>query len=121
MRRWILVAALMISGVAVAADTNTFQVRTANDLVRVCSLAPDDPLYPNAMGLCHGVLLGAWGYYDSTVSAENRFVCAPSPTPTRAAVMNGFVAWAKSNSQYMNDIPVDTLFRYLAENYPCAK
>jgi Rap1a immunity proteins len=121
MRGWILVAALMISGIAVAADTNTFQVRTANDLVRVCSLAPDDPLYPNAMGLCHGVLLGAWGYYDSTMSAENRFVCAPSPTPTRAAVMSGFVTWAESNSQYMNDVPVDALFRYLAATYPCAK
>lgn len=121
MRRLILVAVLMLSGVAVAADSNTFQVRTAGDLVRVCSLAPDETLYPNAMGLCHGVLLGAWGYYDSTVTAEDRFVCSPTPTPTRAAVMDGFVVWAKSNSQYMNDAPVDALFRYLAATYPCAK
>jgi hypothetical protein len=121
MRGLILVVALMISGVAAAADTNTFQVRTANDLVSVCSLTPEDPLYRNAMGFCHGVLFGAYAYFDSTVSAENRFVCAPNPTPTRAAVMNGFVTWAKSNSQYMNDLPVDTLFRYLAETYPCAK
>ena len=121
MRGLILVAALMLSGVAVAADTNTFQVRTADDLVRVCSLTPEDPLYKNAMGLCHGVLLGAWGYYDSTVSAENRFVCAPNPKTTRAAVMSGFVTWAESNSQYMNDVPVDALFRYLAASYPCAK
>jgi hypothetical protein len=121
MRGLILVAALMISGVAVAADTNTFQVRTADDLVRVCSLTPEDPLYHNAMGFCSGVLAGAYGYYKLNVSAENRFVCEPNPTPTAPAVMNGFVTWAKSNAQYMNDVPVDTLFRYLAETYPCAK
>jgi Rap1a immunity proteins len=111
----------MLSFAVHAADSNTFQVRTADDLVRVCSLAPDDPLYKNAMGLCHGVLLGAWGYYESTVTAEERFVCSPNPTPTRAAVMDGFVVWAKSNSQHMNDVPVDALFRYLAGTYPCAK
>jgi Rap1a immunity proteins len=121
MRGWILVTALMLSGAALAADTNTFQVRTADDLVRVCSLTAEDPLYKNAMGFCHGVLFGAYGYFDSTVSAADRFVCSPNPTPTRAAVMDGFVAWSRSNPQYMNDAPVDTLFRYLAATYPCAK
>jgi hypothetical protein len=121
MRKLMLVAALMTSGAAVAADSSTFQLRDADDLVRACSVPADDPLYANATGFCHGVLTGAYRYYESTVRAESRFVCSPNPTPTRAKVMNDFVAWAKAHPQHMKDPPVDTLFRYLAETYPCGK
>jgi hypothetical protein len=121
MRRLILAAALLTSGVAVAADSSTFQLRDADDLVRACSVPTDDVHYANATGFCHGVLVGAYRYHESTVTAENRFICPPSPVPTRAKVMNDFVAWAKSRPQYMKDAPIDTLFRYLAEAYPCKK
>jgi len=121
MRRLILAVALLASGVAAAVDSSDFQLRDTNDLVRVCSVPADNPLYANATGFCHGVLTGAFRYYEATVAAPNRFVCPPSPQPTRATVMNGFVAWAKANSKYMKEQPVDTLFRYLAETYPCRK
>jgi hypothetical protein len=121
MRKLILVAALMTSGVAIAADSSTFQLRDAQDLVTACSVPADHALHANATGFCHGVLVGAYRYYESTVTAENRFICPPSPVPTRARVMNDFVAWAKSRAQYMKDPPVDTLFRFLAETYPCRK
>jgi hypothetical protein len=121
MRRLILVAALMTSGAAVAADSSNFQLRNADDLVVACSVPADHALHANATGFCHGVLVGAFTYYNSTIAAENRFICAPSPPPTRAKVMNDFVAWAKSRPQYMKDPPLDTLFRYLAEAYPCRK
>jgi hypothetical protein len=114
-------AALLASGAAVATDSSTFQLRDANDLVRACSVPADHPLHANATGFCHGVLTGAYRYYEATVAADKRFVCAPSPQPTRTAVMNGFVAWAKANPRYMKDGPVDALFRYLAETYPCRK
>jgi hypothetical protein len=121
MRRLILVAALLTSGAAFAADSSTFQLRDADDLVRACSVPADHPLHANATGFCHGVLTGAYRYYESTVAAPNRFVCPPSPQPTRATVMNGFVAWVKANSKYMKEPPIDTLFRYLVETYPCRK
>jgi hypothetical protein len=117
----IIATALLASGAALAVDSSTFQLRDANDLVRACTAPADHPLHANATGFCHGVLTGAYRYYESTVAAPNRFVCPPSPQPTRASVMNGFVAWAKSHPQYMKDPPIDTLFRYLAETYPCRK
>jgi Rap1a immunity proteins len=120
MRGLILMAALMISGAAVAADSSTFQMRNADDLVKVCSVPAGDTLYANAVGFCHGILFGAYRYYDETVTGANRFICPPSQTPTRAEVMDGFVVWAKAHAQYMNEPPVDTLIRYLAETYPCA-
>jgi hypothetical protein len=121
MGRWILAAALLASAPAMAVDSSNFQLNTAGDLVQACSVKPDHPLHANAMGFCHGVLVGAYRFYESTVKAEDRFVCPPSVMPTRAKVMNDFVAWAGSRPQYMKDAPVDTLFRYLAEAYPCRK
>lgn len=121
MRRLIIAAALLASGAAVAADSSDFQLRDTGDLVRACSVPADHPLYANATGFCHGVLTGAYRFYESTVAAENRFICPPTPTPTRTTVMNGFVAWAKARPQTMKDPPLDTLFRYLAETYPCKK
>ena len=121
MRNLLALAALIFSGSAIAADSNSFQLRDAGDLVRICSVGPDDPTHANAAGFCHGVLVGAFRYYESAVKAPNRFVCAPTPTPTRAKVMADFVAWAGKNPAYMNESPTDGLFRYLAEAYPCKK
>lgn len=121
MRSLIFVAALLTSGAAVAVESSDFQLRDTNDLVRACSVPSDHALYANAAGFCHGLLVGAYGYYVHTVTAENRFICPPSPVPTRAKVMNDFVTWTQSHSQFMKDPPIDTLFRYLAETYPCRK
>jgi hypothetical protein len=121
MRRLILAAALMTSGVVFAADSSTFELRDAGDLVRACSVPPEHALYANATGFCHGVLTGAYRYYQAAVLPENRFVCTPNPVPTRTEVMNNFVAWAKSHQQYMKEPPIDTLFRFLEATYPCSK
>ena len=96
-------------------------MRDANDLVRACSVPENDTLYANATGFCHGVLTGAYRVYESMVKPESRFICSPNPTPTRAIVMDGFVKWANAHPQFMKEGAVDTLFRYLAEAYPCKK
>jgi hypothetical protein len=121
MRNLVLAAALLASGAAIAADSSNFQLRDTNDLVVACSVPAGHALHANATGFCHGVLVGAFSYYNSTVPAEGRFVCPPNPVPTRAKVMNDFVAWAKARPPVMKDPPLDTLFRYLEEAYPCRK
>jgi Rap1a immunity proteins len=121
MRSLTALMAFIFVGSAAAADSNNFQLRDAGDLARICSVPADDPAHANAVGFCHGILVGAFRYYESAVTSGNRFVCAPTPTPTRAKVMNDFVAWAGSHSGNMKDPPIDTLFRYLAETYPCKR
>ncbi|MGA8055079.1 MAG: Rap1a/Tai family immunity protein [Burkholderiales bacterium] len=112
---------LAVAGPAMAVDSATFQLRDAADLVRLCSVAADDPAYANAAGFCHGFLTGAFQYYDATESAATRFVCAPSPPSTRSKVMDDFVVWANAHPQYMKERAPDALFRYLAATYPCKK
>lgn len=121
MRTLTALAALLVVAPVFAVDSSSFKVGNASQLVELCSSAADDPAHANAMGFCHGYLSGAYQYYDSTQPTSGRFVCAPNPTPTRAEVMNRFVAWARAHPRYMNDAPADTLFRFLAETYPCNK
>jgi len=106
---------------AVAADSSNYQLRNGADLVSICSLSASDPNYANAVGFCHGVLTGAFRYYEATVTSANRFVCAPTPIPTRSKVMDEFVVWAGSHSAALKEPAVDALFRYLAETYPCKR
>ena len=115
----VALAAFTCIGSALAADSSNYQMRDGADLVSVCSIPPTDPLYHNALGFCHGVLTGAFRYYEATVTSANRFVCAPQPVPTRTKVMDDFVIWARSHSAALKEPAVDTLFRYLVETYPC--
>jgi hypothetical protein len=39
---------------------------------------------------------------------------------TRNDAIRIFVEWAKSNSQYLPDPPVELLGRFLVERFPCA-
>ena len=121
MRAIVAAIALAVSTGGMAATSSDFQLRDASDLVKVCNVPRDHPAHDNAVGFCHGILTGAFRYYESAVPSANRFVCAPNPTPTRAKVMNDFVAWSAKNAQYMKEPAIDALFRYLTETYPCKK
>jgi len=121
MRLLIALAAFMVAGQALALDPATFRLRTGANLVELCGLPGGDPLYIRAMEFCDGYLTGAYHYYNSTEPASNRFVCPPNPVPRPTKVMQAYVAWAKANPQYLDEPPVDTLFRFLARSYPCKK
>jgi hypothetical protein len=114
-----VLAACACTGSAAAADSSTYQLRNGSDLVSICSVDASDPDYANSMGFCHGVLTGAFRYYESIVTGANRFVCAPQQVPTRAKVMGDFVVWARAHPASLKEPPLDALFRYLAEAYPC--
>ena len=114
-------AAFACIGSVGAADSSNYQMRDGADLVSICSVDASDANYANAVGFCHGVLTGAFRYYEATATSANRFVCAPKPVPTRAKVMNDFVIWARSHSAALKEPAVDALFRYLAETYPCKR
>jgi hypothetical protein len=121
MRFVLLAAALALAAPAGAVEREKYQVRNTADLVRVCSTDASAPDYASAIAFCHGILVGSYQFYDASRPAEGRSICSPNPTPSRAKVMNDFVAWANARPQYARSHAVDTLFRYLAETYPCKK
>ncbi len=118
--RFLLTTAAIIALIpaALTADVK-YQVRDTADLVAVCEANPRAPDVNTSLAFCHGFLTGSVHFYHAGVPESSRFACAPDPAPSRSEVMDAFVKWAKARSQYMSQPAVETLFRYLAETYPC--
>ena len=126
MRRNLLALILVASMVplcAEAVDSDNFRVRSTADLVEICSVPPSDSMYAAAIGFCHGYGVGAFHYYQASVSGPEGkpFVCLADPPPSRTEALQMFLAWARENPQYMGEPAVETLSRWLATKWPCRK
>ena len=125
MRHALLLAGFLAAGVtpAAAATIENFQVSTAADLVDLCSTDPGSEHYIAAIHFCQGFGVGAYRYYLAQTADDpsSQYVCPPNPPPSRNEVMAAFVNWASAHPEYMNDAPVDTLFRFLGQIYPCSR
>ena len=110
---------------AMAADVQQadFEVKTTQSLINLCTASPEDPLFTHAANFCQGYLVGAFHYYAASVAGENaaQFVCLPEVRPSRDNIIAMFVKWAQDHPQYMNELPVETEFRFLGEKWPCER
>lgn len=115
------VVLLMPTLASAATDVPDFIVDSTDDIVDLCTTAPDDPLYTAAIHFCHGFMVGAYAYYDAQASGPEgvRLVCFPDPAPSRNAAIDMYVEWAKAHPEHMNEAPVETLFMFLTEEWPC--
>jgi hypothetical protein len=104
-----------------AVTQDDFLVRTTQNLIALCGAAPNDPLREKAIHFCHGYVVGAFHYYKATEASLGpaHIVCLPNPPPSRDEGIQNFVSWTNQNPQYMNEFPVETLFRFAATRWPC--
>jgi hypothetical protein len=116
-----IVFLLSVPGFAGAVTEKDFEAKTTQDLVNLCSVSPDDPLYDKAINFCHGYFVGAYHYYEamSTGPKGVEFVCLPDPRPSRNEVINMIVEWVKAHPQYLKETPVETQFRFMMQKWPC--
>jgi len=119
--RIVLLAAAAFATAAHAVPPDQYRIHNAGELVKLCSVPVSDPDHATALAFCHGVLAGAYGYYDASTQAADRFVCVPDPSPKRSQVASDFVAWANARPQLMSAAAIDTLFRFAGEKFPCRK
>jgi len=110
-------------GFARAVDKADFDLNTTEDLYKVCSVGPNDPLRSEALNFCEGFLLGVVSYHDQVTARRKlkRLICYP-PTVTRDQGIQAFNNWAASHQQdqkYMNEPPVIGAVRGLAATWPC--
>jgi hypothetical protein len=120
-----LAAIALSPGITQATTTADFAMKTTEDLYRVCSAAPNDPLRQEAINFCQGFLLGVVGYHDAVTKRQNLkpLICYPS-TATRDQGIEAFNAWAANHQQdqkFMNDPAVFGAVRGLAAKWPCKK
>lgn len=119
----LLMSVLIIPVSTDAVEIVDFQVMKTVDLLDLCTASPEDALYEQAINFCHGYLIGAFHYYvASTIGpGDEQSICFPVPKPTRNEAVGMFVDWATENSQFHNELPVETEFRFLNETWPCNK
>lgn len=121
---YLFLITLIISGMAQASVTeDDFVAKTTQDLINLCTASPQDPKYREAIHFCQGYLVGAY-HFDQAQAAnksEIKLVCFTDPKPSRNQAIELFIAWAKQHPEYMNEMPVETEFRFLTEKWPCKK
>jgi hypothetical protein len=110
-------------GLAPAADMSNLALKTTQDLYRVCTVAPDDPLRREAMEFCEGYVIGAADYHDAISDRKHlkRFFCYPD-TATNEQGVKAFIDWAAAHQQdqkFMGDPPVYGVVRGLSAKWPC--
>jgi len=117
----LFIIVFLVPGLAGAASEKDFEVQTTENLINLCTVSPDDPLYHQAVNFCHGYLVGAYRYYEAAGSgpAGLKLVCLPDPPPSRNDSFAMFVEWVKAHPQYLKENPVETEFRFLMEKWPC--
>ena len=118
----VAVAALVLPGPAQAEFTvEDFYVRSAQDLVDICSVVTDSKDYLAAVQFCRGFVSGAWQFHEAQANGPDgkRFACPPEPPPSRDQAIAMFVAWSGTHPDRMAEPGVEALFRFLTEKYPC--
>ena len=117
----ILIIVFLIPGFAGAVTDKDFEAKTTQNLVNLCSVSADDPMYHQAINFCHGYFVGAYAYYEAVSAGPEgvKLVCLPEPRPSRNEAIEMILEWIKSNPQYLKEPAVDTEFRFLMEKWPC--
>ena len=113
----------LASGAASAVSVNDFETNTTQNLINLCTVSKNDPKAEEAIHFCYGYLVGAFDYHMSMVvkDAKDDWFCMPTPRPTRDEAVARFVKWTKAHPEYMNELPVETEFRFLIDQFPCKK
>ena len=117
----LIIAACLAPPAFGAVTDDDFTLKTTANLLNLCAVRPDDPRAKEAIHMCHGYLLGAFHYHEAELPSNERLVCLPEKRPARNEAIAMFVEWAKARPQYLNELPVETEFRFLTEKWPCKK
>ena len=121
-RYLIALSALVLSTQSVAATAQQRHVESTADLVELCSISADDPMYDAAMGFCLGYIDAAMDYHAAlTAGPKNDPIACPKTSVTREEVVVVLMEWSKRNTEHLNsEAPVVGVMRASAEKWPCS-
>jgi len=122
-RHAIAFAALVAATQTLAGAPQDHQVISTEDLVEMCSVSADDPLYNAAMGFCFGYIDAVMDYHAAlTAGPEYDPIACPETAVTRQEVVVVLMDWSKSNTQHLKgETPVHGVMRAASEKWPCSE
>ncbi len=121
MKKLAMIATLLVAapvGAAWAAGAISPHVATAGDLADLCGANPKEAASDARINFCHGFAQGAVDV-ERKYAGDKKKYCMPSPAPTRTATLTEFVNWVRALPAHRALGPVDGLFTFLAERFPC--
>lgn len=120
--RYVMAVATVVHSVCVlAAPPAARQVKSAAELVELCSVTADDPSYAAAMGFCMGYIDGALDYHAALTSGA-RFpaIVCPHSAVTREELVTVFLDWYRTSAEQGGaGLPVEFVMRAIYEKWPC--
>lgn len=116
-----LLGAAAASSPASAAAPENFTLRSAADLVAICSVTPNDATSSAAVGFCHGFVVGVYRTLEEIQEARPaaRMFCPTGTPQNRTDAIAGYVSWAGARSDQQSKTPQDSIAQYLAATHPC--
>jgi hypothetical protein len=106
--------------VQAAPTEQTFYVHTTRDLVELCSASAGTAMGTLAIHFCQGYMVGVFQALRAVDDARGaRAFCPPNPPPTRNQAIAAFVQWSGRRTDMLDVPPVDSVFEFLTENFPC--
>jgi hypothetical protein len=97
-----------------------YQLDSSGDLLDICTVDKSNVQYWEARAFCLGYFTGGIHLHDALAASNDfpRIACAPEGT-TRNEVVAAFVAYARAHPEYLNEQPMDTVFRAVNNKWPC--
>jgi hypothetical protein len=98
-----------------------YQLRRSGDLLDICSVDSSSTQYYEARAFCLGYFTGGIHLHDVLAVSGNfpKIACAPEGV-TRNDVVAAFVTYARAHPEYLDEQPMDTVFRAVNAEWPCA-
>ena len=113
---------------AEAADTDgytleDFQLNTAADLFDICTIDTTHSDFQQAHSFCLGYFTGGQHYHRAATREPSLLppIACPEQTVTREQAVDVYVVFMRANPQYMQEPPMEAVFRAVSAKWPCAK
>jgi Rap1a immunity proteins len=131
-RRWMGILGMALLGAGGLAPMTLFasadgytmadiKLKSAGNLVDICTVDPTNEAYPATLGFCYGFFEGAIRYHEAIAGATSvkDLVCVPEGT-TRKQAVDVFISYMQEHPEYQAEGSIDAIFRALMARWPCA-
>jgi hypothetical protein len=113
-------AALALASRVLAVEVDNFNLESTQDLVALCSVRSDEPLYAEALQFCYGYMAGVAQLHRALVH-DNLLepVACPEHEVTREALVQVVLDWVRANLDVAGELPAESVKRAAAAAWPC--